>query len=307
MTIHPAAELPADAQGIWCRQSRLAGAVRFIIFGGVLAIPIVCGWHFQRPWLIWLGAAAAIVLLPLLLLDVAKMFRATNWVLLIGPDGLWLNLRSYGGNASTEDSIVRIEYGEIDTVGRHTERYFTPSKDNIGPGSQGGVGGTTAWKDQFLEIRLNDEQTDELETALNNLRAPPAGEQPSSNKLQIQSGYPYTTWLVSPSVLRVIWASGHGPLIRPSLKRTLSELAARVKIAAPTEWRRPEWRKLTPDEVAELARELIHVHGAEFEATALLVRAGGVAYADAKALIRQIEAEVPDFRRKAMAKSEKND
>jgi hypothetical protein len=307
MTIYPASELPADAQGIWCRQSRLAGVVRYIVFGGVLAVPIVCGWHFQRSWLIWLGAAAAIILLPLLLLDVAKMFRATNWVLLVGPDGLWLNLRSYGDHVATEGSIVRIEYGEIDTVGRHARRYFTPSKENIGPGSQGGIGGTTAWKDQFLEIRLNHEQTDELKTALNNLRSPRAGEQPSSNKLQIRSGYPYTTWLVSPSVLRVIWSSGHGPLIRPSLKRTLSELATHVKIAAPTELRRSEWRRLSPEEIAELTRELIHVHGAEFEATAVLVRAGGVAYADAKALIGQVKAEVLDFPRKAMAKGERND
>jgi hypothetical protein len=292
---------------MWCRQSRLSGVVRFIVFSGVLAVPIVCGWHFRQPWLIWLGAVAAIGLLPLLLLDLAKMFRATNWVLLIGPDSLWLNLRSYGDVVSTEDSFVRIEYGEIDTVGRHTRRYFTPSKENIGAGSQAGVGGTTTWKDQFLEIRLNHEQTGKLITALSNLRSPPAGEQPSSDKLQIRSGYRYTTWLVSPSVLRVVWASGHGPLIRPSLVRTLSELSTHVKIASPTELRRPEWRKLSPDEIAELARELIHVHGAEFEATALLVRAGGVAYADAKALIRQIEAEVPEFRRKQMTNSKKND
>jgi hypothetical protein len=96
---------------------------------------------------------------------------------------------------------------------------------------------------------------------------------------------------VSPSVLRVIWSSGHGPLIRPSIGRTLTQLETHARIAAPTERRRPEWRKLTPDEVAELARELIQVHGAEIDATALLVRAGGGAYADAKTLIRQIEAE----------------
>ncbi|HJT32227.1 MAG TPA: hypothetical protein VJ783_09300, partial [Pirellulales bacterium] len=98
MRIHSAAELPTDARGIgtWCRQSRLAGVVRFMVFSGILAIPIVCGWYFHLPWLLWLGAAAAIVLLPLLLLDLAAMFRATNWLLYIGPDGLWLNLRSYG-------------------------------------------------------------------------------------------------------------------------------------------------------------------------------------------------------------------
>jgi hypothetical protein len=147
------------------------------------------------------------------------------------------------------------------------------------------------WKDEFLEIRLTHEQTNELKTALNNLRSQPAVEAPSSKKVQIRSGYPHTVWLVSASVLRVIWASGHGPLIRPSIGRTLTELRTHVRIAAPTERRRPEWRKLTPDDVSQLARELIQVHGAEFDAIALLVRAGGLAYADAKTLIRQFKAE----------------
>lgn len=285
MTIHPAAEVPTDTTGVWCRQSRVVGVVRFIVFSGVAAIPIVCGWHFQRPWLIWLGAAAAVVLLPLSLQDVAAMFSTTNWLLHIGPDGLWLNLRSYGDKAS-EDSIVRFEYGEISTVGKHTERYSTPTE----PSSPGG-GGSTIWKDEFIEIRLTHEETNELKTALNKLRSQPAVEQPSSKKAQIRSGYPYTVWLVSPSVLRVIWASGHGPVISPSIGRALKELGRHVRIAAPTERRRPDWRKLSPDDVAGLARELIHVHGAEFEAILLLVRAGGVASTDAKTLIRQIAAE----------------
>lgn len=291
MTIHPAAELPTDVSGMWCRQSRLAGVVRFIIFSGVLAIPIICGWHFQKSWILWPGAALAIVAIPLLMLDLAKMFRATNWVLFIGPGGLWLNLRSYGDQVSAEDTIVRFGYGEISTVGRHTERHYTPSRENLGPGSQAGVGGSIIWKDEFLEVRLTHEQTNELKTALNKLRSQPAAEPLSSKKAQISSGYPHTVWLVNASVLRVIWASGHGPLIRPSIGRTLTELGTHVRIAAPTERRRPEWRKLTSDDVSQLARELIEVHGAELDATALLVRAGGLAYADAKTLIRQIEAE----------------
>lgn len=293
MRIHSAAELPTDARGIgtWCRQSRLAGVVRFMVFSGILAIPIVCGWYFHLPWLLWLGAAAAIVLLPLLLLDLAAMFRATNWLLYIGPDGLWLNLRSYGDKVSADDSVVRLEYGEISTVGRHTERYSTPSK-MAGTGSQGyDIGGSTLWKDEFLEIRLNHEQTDELKAALKNLRLQPASERPSSKKAQFRSGHPYPVWLVSPSVLRVIWLSGHGPLIRPSIGRTLAELGRHVRIAATTQRQRPDWRKLPADEVGQLARELIQLHGADFLAITLLVRAGRITHQEASELVGQIEAE----------------
>ena len=306
MRIVSAAELPTDLQGMWCRQSRLGGVVRFMVFSVVLVVPPVLGWiwNFRLQWALWLLAAAAVVVLPLLLVDLAAMFRAANWRLYIGPDGLWLNLRSYQDKRSTEAAagqlaagqletvqfeVVQFEYGEIDAVGRHTERYSTPS-EIAGPGSYGDVGGSTLWKDEFLEIRLNHEQTEELKTVVNRLRCGPGPGRASPRQAPRRSRYS-SVWLVSPSVLRVTWSSGHGPQIRPSIGRMLMELAAHARLAEPTERQRPDWRKLTADEVAELARELIRVHAASLEATTLLVRAGGLAYAEAATQIRQIEAE----------------
>jgi len=290
MTILSVADLPTDTPGMWCRQSRLAGVVRFIVFCVIFAIPPVLGWKFNQPWLLWPGAALASFILLLLLRDLAAMFRATNWLLYIGPDSLWLNLHSYRDKVSTEASVVRFEYGEISTVGRHTERYATPS-ELVGPGSYGDVGGSTIWKDEFLEIRLTHEQTDELKTALNELRSPPRSNGHSFRKAQFRNGCFYPLWLVSPSVLRITWLSGHGPLIRPSIRRTLAELGTHVRIAAPTERRRPDWRKLAEEDVVPLARELVQVHGAGLEATTLLVRAGGLAYGEANTLVQKISAE----------------
>jgi hypothetical protein len=54
---------------------------------------------------------------------------------------------------------------------------------------------------------------------------------------------------------------------------------------------RPNWRKLTAEQVHELPRELAHVHGATFEAMALLVRAGGISNAEANAQVQQFEEE----------------
>lgn len=294
MEFYAATEAPTDEQGLRCRQSRLGGVVRFVVFSGLLAIPPVLGWHFRQPWLIWLGAAVASGVLLMLLVDLAAMFRATNWLLFIGRDGLWVNLRSYRDKGWADVSVVRFEYGEISTVGRHAERYSTPSK-MAGAGSQGDVGGSTLWKDEFLEIRLNQEQTDELKTALDNLRFQPASEQPFASRPRLRMGYVPVVWLVSPSVLRVTWISGHGPLIRPSLERTLFELATHVRIAEPTQRQRPDWRKLPADDVGQLARELIHAHSAYGEALTLLVRAGGVAYADAQTLVQRMGAEWPEF------------
>jgi hypothetical protein len=92
-------------------------------------------------------------------------------------------------------------------------------------------------------------------------------------------------------VLRVGWLSGHGLVVAPRMARALAHLDGSVRVAEPTRRERPDWRKLNADDVDELARELVQVHGAALEATALLVRAGGMTNADATALIGRFEQE----------------
>lgn len=78
-------EVADDGQGLMCHQSRLAGVVGIFVWSGVLAIPLILGWHFHKSWPMWLSAALAAILIPLVLMDVAARFRATNWILLILP------------------------------------------------------------------------------------------------------------------------------------------------------------------------------------------------------------------------------
>src|SRR5690242_232792 len=93
-------------QGLMCRQSRLAGVVRFVLFSGALAAPPVLGWKFHYPWLLWGGLILAAIVIPLLLMDTARLFRATNWKLGIGSDGVSINLRSYRDKPSEKVSVV---------------------------------------------------------------------------------------------------------------------------------------------------------------------------------------------------------
>jgi hypothetical protein len=288
MRFYRNADVPEDVQGMWCRQSRLAGVVRCIIFSGVVAVPAIVGWTSHHPWVLWIGTAVAVAIVPLLLMDVAKLFRATNWVLRIGPDGVWINLRSYRDKATETLSVVRVEYREMASVGRHTESYSTPSKMATGSGSYGAVGGSTIWRDEFLEIQLNHDQTDELKTALSNLRHPTEPDQAPLGQAPVRSG-PYPVWLVSPAVLRIGWVSGHGHAVLPRIATVLARLDGSMRVAEPTRRERPDWRKMNAEEVEELARELVHVHGATFEATALLVRAGGITHAEAATRVQRCE------------------
>jgi len=282
------AEVPQDTQGFWCRQSRLAGVVRLLIWTGALGVAPVLGWKFHQPWVLWIGSIVAAIVLPLMLMDTAALFRATNWLLRIDFDGVWINLRSYRDKVPDSASVVHLDYAEIASVGRHTESYTTPSRMATGPGSCGDVGGCTIWRDEFLEIQLNHDQTDEVKTALYNLRHPAAPDQGTSWQVR---GRHFPVWLVSPAVIRLGWVSAHGHAVLPRVVTALARLDGCVCVAEPTRRERPNWRKLTADQVDELARELVHAHGATLEATALLVRAGGVAYAEANTLAQRLDEE----------------
>lgn len=276
----------AGAQGLWCHQSRLAGVVGIFVWSGVLAIPIILGWHFQKSWPMWLSAVLAVILIPLVLMDVAARFRATNWILLIGTDGIWINLCSYRDKVPAVPSVVRIDFREIASAGKHVEAYSTPSAK---PSA-----GTTVWRAQFLEIQLVHDHTDELIAALNNLRQQPEPEQQPSRQAPVRNG-PFPVWLVSSSVLRIAWLSGHGHAVAPRMARALARLETNVPITTPTRRDWPNWRQLTATEVEVLARELVHVYGDDFVATALLVRAGGLTHAEANTLMQRFAKEPADW------------
>jgi hypothetical protein len=292
MKLYRQDEVPEDEHELLCRQSRLLGIVRLMIWRGFLAVFVFFGWKLGEPWLFWIGIALAAIVIPMGVADLAATFRATNWLMRIGRDGVWINLRSYRDRDVIPDapSVVHLDYGEIASVGRHTESYSTPSEKAAGPGAHGAVGGSTEWRDAFLEIQLNHDQTDELKVALNNLRHPAAPNQSPSGQMRANV-HRSSVWLVSPDVIRIGWVSAHGSAVLPRIATALTRLDGSVRVAEPTRRKRPSWRKLTADEVAELARELVHVHGATSEATALLVRAGGIRYAEATAQIQHFEEE----------------
>ncbi len=284
MRLYRQNEVPEDEQGLLCRQSRLAGVVRLIFWCGLLAAFPVSGWHFGKPLLLWIGLAVAALLIPLALRDLAAQFRPTNWLMQIGSDGVWINLRSYRDRDIMPDapSVVRLDYGEIARVGQHTEAYTTPSEPTADT--------PTEWQDKFLEIELTHDKTGEMKAALNDLRFPPLPARPPSGRVRVR-GHVSPVWLVSPTVIRVGWVSGHGPVIAPQMATALARLETWVRVAPPSRRERPNWRKLTPEEATDLARELVHVHGAIFEATTLLVRAAGISHGEASAQVRQFEEE----------------
>lgn len=190
------------------------------------------GWKLGKPWVLWIGIVFAVLVLLIAVRDLVAMFRASNWLLRIGTDGVWINLRSYRDRDVVADalSVVHLKYAEIASVGQHTESYTTPSERASGPGSHGKVGGSTEWRDKFLEIELNHDQTEELKAALNDLRFPPVPPEPASGPASgpARAGRsPPTVWIVNPSLLRIGWVSAHGPrFCRDGSRRSPASTAA---------------------------------------------------------------------------------
>jgi hypothetical protein len=289
MKLCRADEVPESSTGHWFRESRVAGVVRFLVFSGLLLIAPILGWHYGYSIVFWGGIVVALLLFPLLLGDVAAQFRPGNWVLCIDADGVWINLRSYRDRPADDASVVRLTFGEIATAARHTEVYSTPSK-TAGPGSQGAVGGSTLWRDEFLELRLAQAVTDELVATLNRLRHPAATGEGNPRRLPPRPKH-FTVWLAKSTVLRVAWISGHGHVVTPPVSEALRHLDGHVHLGEAVIHERPSWRNLTPAEADELARELIQVQGASIDASTLLVRAGGLSSSEAMQQVLQIEAE----------------
>ena len=291
-------EVPADEQGLLCRQSRLAGIVRLIVWRGLVGVLPFFGWKLGEPWLIGIGIALAAIVIPMTTLDLAAMFRATNWLMRIGTGGLWINLCSYRERDVVPDapSVVRLDYAEIASVRQYSESYTTPQvSTRVMDQVYAGAGDhSTAWRDKFLEIELIHDQTAELKAALNNLRFPPAPAEPMSRPVRVR-GRISPVWLVNPSVLRIAWLSSHGAVIGPCLAQVLSQLETYVRVAPPARRVRPNWRTLTPEEATGLARQLVHVFGETFAAGDLLDRACRIAHRDAMAGVEKFEAEEIEF------------
>ena len=94
--LHPD-ELPSPLQGMVCRQSRLATMLgSAVILAMMIGLPAYVMWKVHAWW--WADMIAAMFALLMVKWIVGNAWRtlqSTNWLMLIGPDSLWINIRSY--------------------------------------------------------------------------------------------------------------------------------------------------------------------------------------------------------------------
>lgn len=285
MQLHQLSTVTLNHTGLVCRQGRLMAALWTPLMALVLGGAPVFWWRVGSPWFVW-GACAllAILVVPLLAGDLLSKFRATNWLLWIRPDGLWINFRSYQDRGPADTlTVVQLAYSEIADVRRHRESYTTPSND---------TGVSTHWKLQYLDIRLKQPDLGELHDALftNRWRKPlPYSVLGFIQVTTSPSHFPVS--LAKPDVLRIAWRGGHGNWAAPSLRRVLQELRRHVTVAESSERQRDDWQEMDEAQLDDQILDLVQA-GSRIDAIKLLVERRGYTTTEAHQFIEQLAGRV---------------
>jgi hypothetical protein len=197
-----------------------------------------------------------------MLADAVAKFRSTNWLLRLGPDGLWINLRSYQNRHLPEAAtVLHLRYEEVAFGHRHLETWSTPSE----PSSNAG----THWKQESLELSLASGETREIAKALADERG---------RRAAIKGRHQAIT-VPAVGVVRIAWR-GNGNDVVPPLTRVLDELSRRVKVEEPTRTDHAHWLQLSEAELDELVAQLVR-SGDDLAATQLLIRRRGCSATEA--------------------------
>jgi hypothetical protein len=267
-----------------CRQGVVAGVASSIVLAVILIGSPIISWRLGAPAFFWIiFAVFALLVVPMIIADVLAKLRRGNWLLVVRPDGLRIHLRSYQDKAPRGDdpTVVRLDYPEIVEVGRRVEHRSKPNSD----------GGSVSSKMQSLDIRLTHQDTDALAKALalNRHRVQPTRRY--LGFMSVRAGLThFAVSLPEPGTIRVNWR-GDGHWVTPSLRRTLTELEHRVKVAETSEGPRKDWKELTDAELDDRVLELTR-SGNRIDAIHLLVQRRGYSLTEAHRFVEELSGRV---------------
>lgn len=272
--------IPFQRATLVCRNGKLVGTL-----GGLLAAAVFAGigpfWRWaDAPWPVWVGfGLLGLFIVPFLLNGIVALYRKENWVLVVEPAGIWINLRSFHNwHFAEADTALFLPYSEIAFIRRHKTRFFVPSSESR----------SIQQSSSMLEVELNHKETDALARMLQEERRRRAPERRSLIGLKVRSKakhYPVTL----PEANKIHVADAY---VVPSLKRVVAELARHVEIGEATRQEFDDWQDLNDEEVDVLVRLLVE-SGDEMAATKLLRRRRKMSLSEAKRTIEHILSETP--------------
>lgn len=261
-----------DSRDLVVRE-RCAGS---LVMAAVM-LPIALGWT-AGPWMVdglpgWMRALASLLFgLPLcwiaavLARGAARGLRRGRWTLRVGPEGLWLNPRSYLNEASgrTPAPWLRLSWSDLTAASAGEQRAHVPDED----------GGRTQIVDRWIDLELSQPLAAEALRALERERGERVGTR-------------FLAFPIEPRgerALRVHWHT-RGLALAPTRERVLEVLGQRVSVRAPEDAATLQASELATEEVEALARDL-HARGRVMEALRLLRARNGWSLGRARAWLR---------------------
>ncbi len=279
MQLYQSDQIPSVLQGRICRQSRFVSVFTSVAMLVLLAaVPAYLVWvarpamwisfpvlSFVSLMVMWLGGAAI------------KAFRATNWLLRIAPDGLWINLRSYQNrDFAPAATVLFVPYQEIASVSEQAVKRSERTGSN-----------NMVWTDRYLDIRLVDPAPAEVpaEIAEERRRVVPGVHLGGLVTSRSRNNHVPVS-LPTDRVLRLAWR-GRFDFVVPSLKIALRDLAAECTVEESSVKDATNAESLTSDEVD--ARIVECVENADtFGAVKLLRDRRGFSLDDAKKFVDEL-------------------
>lgn len=159
MKLLPLPQAPTRQQAMFFRSSRLGPAVFFLFslatMGAIIYAYAVGGISFVLMLVLLFGS----LIFPLISSNMlVRSFQATNWLLALGPDRLWIKYRSYLNSHFPPDDlqIIELRYDELESVGLIRRKEITPGSRN----------GTQVQYYRHLEFALRQPFGNELPEAL---------------------------------------------------------------------------------------------------------------------------------------------
>lgn len=211
--------------------------------------------------------------------EAVRSWVSTNWLMRVGRNSLWLNLRSYRHvHYPPGRTVLCVPYDEITLVRRHTA--FREVRTN---------GRCTKWREVCLEILLNEAVTAEVreELAVERRRR----EETSFFGISVRSTMTHVPVTVhGDNTLRVMWLS-RVDWVTPGIKRALETLRAFCRIGEPVETAVPEPSELSDESFNKLVLELVQT-GQPMNARRLLREYRGYNLREAKEFIEILAAKV---------------
>jgi hypothetical protein len=283
MKLHCPSQVSLAQAEIICREARVRGTLLCVFFFCVCDGAALFWRYMDAHWVIWGGIAAITLLLApdFLFRCIPALWRKSNWLLAIQPDGLWVNMRVCCNDHLPEgQTIVWFDLAEISAARAYVEGYTTPSMD-AGPS-------TTRWKTTHLQLELMHTDTQSLQEAISaeRQRKPPKravlGFIHISSKI---SHYPIT--LPQPNVLRIQWRGSKDHVV-PSLKYVLHETSLRKKAMVGAAKQFDNWKTMDMVAFDELVRRLV-TSGNIITASKLLTGRLGITITEAHRQVESIE------------------